>query len=232
MLGASGLHEIRSMDRRRADDDENRQRNQLDGSGGIDQARAAGNAPDIDERDSANGGQDDRGMHRPCHSGRHHAHGHISQGGGNAAASEDIAHPQKGAGNVAREWPKCGLHIAIDSAAGGDAAATFGKADGDRSNRDSAYEKRQWRVGADGRRQRRWQNENSGADHHADNAGRERPRPDLANESRIAMVFMHRSHVSMRARDASVLTWLLRSRRLRLAATGPLGQHRPVATVK
>ena len=81
-------------------------------------------------------------MEHPRHSGRHDAHGHIGQGGGDAAASEDIAHPEKGPGNIARERPKCGLHIAINSAAGGDAAAAFGKADGDRSNRDSAYEKR------------------------------------------------------------------------------------------
>ena len=62
---------------------------------------------------------------------------HGGQRRGDAAAGQRIAEPQDRAGGVANERTESGFDVAVRPAAGGDTAAAFRKADGDRADRDA-----------------------------------------------------------------------------------------------
>ncbi len=127
-------------------------------------------------------------MYRRLEHRRQQAHRYFGQGSDHAAACKYVAQPQECAGNEAGKRPKDSFDIAIRSTAGRHSAAALGKADGDRSDRDPADQKRQWRVGANACSQRSRHRENAGADDTVNDVRGQAPGPDGAQQAGIALV--------------------------------------------
>ena len=122
---------------------------------------------------------------------------YVGQSGGHGAASEHATDPEQGPGDIACERPKGGFDNTVDSTAGGDAAASLGKTNSHRSDREPTSQKRKRRIRADARCEGSGHCKDAGADDHAHNAGCEGPRPYCADQSDITLVFSHECHDNM-----------------------------------
>ncbi len=109
----------------------------------------------------------------------------VRQSRRDTATGEYITKPKQRPRDVTDEWAEGSFDIAVHPTAGRNAAATLSETDGHRSNRQSANQKCQRRVGTYRRGERSGHRENAGAHHDADDAGSKSPRTHFAYQPRV-----------------------------------------------